>query len=393
MRIIHWNISWASSPEAILRQLKTELSQGFTIACLQEVTPSAYAVFRKELLEHYILTYSLNFRAPSKYDSKSRRLGVLIIAPDCVCPVSDGVIFRTSYPERTCYFKFSWFGQTYSILSLHSVTGVNYKKGKSVQFDSFAEAIDELLPDIVTFDANEPMVDHYDLSRMQFFDNGDKGAGARRFFQSLTDQGLEDACTHFYDKSRYIPGEPLAVSHIINGKARRRYDFIFVNTKRIPLLSCAYNYADGVAATADHAIVSTGICLDESARGRNPNLDPNCRPITEQYREEDLLKFCRYYDGKTVDPEHKQMGEYEQRWVEMMQNDKRFVQDLIIDYIRHYLETFSLDDGVPISLKALLFNRYMHWGPGTPDGFKDFYRKCYLFPGSNETGTDKEKRD
>lgn len=380
MRIISWNISWGSDPEKILQQLKAELKYFGTIACLQEVTPSVYKLFCNEFKSSFRLTYSLEYRAPGKFDTKSRKLGVLIISPDYMRPLSDGCIFRAPYPDRTCYFKFSYFGQTYSILSLHSVTGVNYKKGKSVQFDSWAEAIEELEPDIVTFDANEPMVDHYDIAQMKFFDNGDKGAGARRFFRSLADNGLEDAYAHFYDKEKYIPGEPLAISHIINGKERRRYDFIFVNTKRIPLQMCEYEYTRAIAATADHAIVAVELQLDESAREKYRDLDPDCPPIVDQYKEEDLVKFCRYYDGKDIDPKQEQMGDYERVWVKMMQNDKRFVRDLITDYIEHYLETFNMNDGVPLSLKALLFNRYMHWGPGTPEGFKQFYLRAYLHP-------------
>ena len=50
-------------------------------------------------------------------------------------------------------------------------------------------------------------------------------------------------------------------------------------------------------------------------------------------------------------------------------------------YIQRGLELFSLDDGVPIGLKARLFNRYEHWSSGYEDivsGFKRWYFTDYL---------------
>ena len=39
-----------------------------------------------------------------------------------------------------------------------------------------------------------------------------------------------------------------------------------------------------------------------------------------------------------------------------------------------------MDDGVPISIKALLWNRYMHWGGNPNDlyGFRGWYKREYL---------------
>ena len=104
-------------------------------------------------------------------------------------------------------YNILYYGETYRIISLHSITGVDYKKAKSTQYFSFAEAIDAMKPDIVTFDANEPKVDHYEVSQMEFFDNRDKGAGAAAFFNSLSSAGLFDA---FYDGAheKDLSGEP-----------------------------------------------------------------------------------------------------------------------------------------------------------------------------------------
>ena len=83
----------------------------------------------------------------------------------------------------------------------------------------------------------------------------------------------------------------------------------------------------------------------------------------------------------------------------MQETWKRFVYPLIEDkqldveedtYHRHIenqlmllgwepwkggLENFQEDDGVPITLKAFLLNRYEHWAED--DGFKEWYQKNY----------------
>ena len=46
-------------------------------------------------------------------------------------------------------------------------------------------------------------------------------------------------------------------------------------------------------------------------------------------------------------------------------------------YIRAGLSTFQMFDNTPITLKALLFNRYSHWTMGDIDGFKEWYLTAY----------------
>lgn len=57
--------------------------------------------------------------------------------------------------------------------------------------------------------------------------------------------------------------------------------------------------------------------------------------------------------------------------------------DTLEDYEAYSLKSFSADDGVPVSLKAFLFNRFMHWQGGygmeiDRDAFKKFYFRYYL---------------
>lgn len=102
-----------------------------------------------------------------------------------------------------------------------------------------------------------------------------------------------------------------------------------------------------------------------------------------------LLKSCRYYDGEPSnpyegkDPDKAMLWAYEQMWVK---NAERGLSpadsETLEDYEAYGLKQFSVDDGVPLSLKAFLFNRFMHWqgGFGMDDdreNFKRFYSRFY----------------
>lgn len=257
MRIIHWNISYNCHKEKVAAFVSEQIADGRTVICLQEVTEPSFQCIRESLPAGCSTVYSLNYRKPGKYDGKNRHLGVMIILPESISIVESGVIERVIFPDRTAYAKIAYNGAEYKILSLHSITGCAYGKAKSTQFYAFAEAIEGLRPDIVTFDANEPAKDHYDISQMEFFDNGDKGDGARTFFGSLSSSGLSDAFTVHYDKANYVDGEPLATSHLIHGKIKRRYDFTFVNESRMTVSNCQYQYDKGCELSSDHAIIVT----------------------------------------------------------------------------------------------------------------------------------------
>ena len=87
------------------------------------------------------------------------------------------------------------------------------------------------------------------------------------------------------------------------------------------------------------------------------------------------LEHCFYY-GKNVPKDRgAQVGHaYEECWVRFhFDNDDHLMEDTIY-YIREGLGDFYADDGVPISMKAILFNRFCHWGWGeTPDTFREWY--------------------
>ena len=100
--------------------------------------------------------------------------------------------------------------------------------------------------------------------------------------------------------------------------------------------------------------------------------------------KEDLIQFCRYYKGEKECPKNvdSKFWEYEKVWVELSENPKEgsinfdTISSWIDDYIRAKLGQFESTDGVPATLKALLFNRYTHWMQ-TNDGFKEWYKNTY----------------
>ena len=106
----------------------------------------------------------------------------------------------------------------------------------------------------------------------------------------------------------------------------------------------------------------------------------------------DLLKFCKYYKGESKNPfEGKNQNammfwDYEKDWcetnvkaLENEESDAAMMMDLIITaYSNAGLASFRNDDDTPISLKALLYNRFDHWFQGTPEDFKGWYVRRYL---------------
>lgn len=98
----------------------------------------------------------------------------------------------------------------------------------------------------------------------------------------------------------------------------------------------------------------------------------------------ELLKFCRYYKGEKDPPRgvDRDLWLYEKKWAEAISAEDPIIDTMIEEYTIVDLGSFNDMDGVPLTLKALLFNRYCHWNSGSPfdcvDGFKEYYRTQYL---------------
>ena len=99
--------------------------------------------------------------------------------------------------------------------------------------------------------------------------------------------------------------------------------------------------------------------------------------------KDDILKYCRYYKGQKANPytdgDKALLWDYERKWVDDMSKEPDF-SDYLSDYIAVGLRDFSMFDDVPITLKAMLFNRYAQSAYSMKDavpGFKEFYQKYY----------------
>ena len=263
MKIINWNISCMKGIFDKIDYLREIVNDQSFVIILQEVKYNSYKEIQTAFQDVANIEYSLHYRAPGKYDTDSRKLGIAILVSRDIKILSAQVLDRALMPDRTLLVDVEYGKQNIRILGLHSVTGCQHLKAKEIQYFSFAEAVDEFKPDIVGIDANEPKVDHYDTSKMIFFDNYNKGKGCKIFFESMKANGLTDSFIKNYDKRRFVLGEYLTTSYIIKrGNKRVRYDFLFVNDKKIGEYSCKYEYEQAIKAGSDHAAVILEIMDD-----------------------------------------------------------------------------------------------------------------------------------
>lgn len=138
---------------------------------------------------------------------------------------------------------------------------------------------------------------------------------------------------------------------------------------------------------------------------------------SDENKRKHLILMCRYYDGTGIDVYQKKLEEhsinkdnlpppecmkdeytlsdeevmrlkaascaaaYEECWVNERLNGsaENIDKDRTGEYIAYGNKDFEADDGTPISLKALLWNRYFHWGGCLSDqeSFYNWYRTRY----------------
>ena len=106
---------------------------------------------------------------------------------------------------------------------------------------------------------------------------------------------------------------------------------------------------------------------------------------------DELIRQCRYYKGESENPfegsTKAMLWYYEQCWVSFEESlddssKAEVLKESIDGYIRLGLQDFSKDDGTPIGIKAILLNRYLHWGgmliEDEVEAFKRWYVREYL---------------
>lgn len=100
---------------------------------------------------------------------------------------------------------------------------------------------------------------------------------------------------------------------------------------------------------------------------------------------EDLILDCRYYNGEEYPPEgiDSLMWGYEEAWVRMILENNP-IPNKCLDY---YTKTYDLpsilpyeEDGTPVGIKAILWNRLDHWSyyPADAEQFKKWYLENYV---------------
>jgi len=100
---------------------------------------------------------------------------------------------------------------------------------------------------------------------------------------------------------------------------------------------------------------------------------------------EELILDCRYYNGEETYPEGTDslMWGYEEAWVRMVLENNPTLQK----HIDYYSREFDLpnllpekEDGTPLGIKAILWNRLDYWSPYPTDAnsFKKWYLENYV---------------
>ena len=113
------------------------------------------------------------------------------------------------------------------------------------------------------------------------------------------------------------------------------------------------------------------------------------KKLSELNREE-LINLCRYYRGQKRNPyegekdaNRSMLWFYESAWVTMsLQKEERegdgVLAEYLADYVNAGLRDFRIDDAIPMTLKALLFNRFLKGSMDSdPTPFKTFFNKYY----------------
>lgn len=253
MIFLNWNMGWSATISDAITAIKSIVANDSFVITLQEIGYDKAQALIEAFENIANIEHSLTYRPRGKREPRNRELGIMILVSKDIELVNAKVWNNALLPERTLYIETMINQKLVKIASLHSITGCDHKRAKSLQFYAFADAVDKYKPDIISFDANEPEVDAPSVYDMKFYDNKDKGVGAKTFFVSLLENGLTDSLIS--SKASYNNGHPLAISHEVKNRGSVRYDFIFVNEEYISVEDVTYNLRDAKKATGDHAFV------------------------------------------------------------------------------------------------------------------------------------------
>lgn len=111
------------------------------------------------------------------------------------------------------------------------------------------------------------------------------------------------------------------------------------------------------------------------------------KKLSEMSHDE-LTQLCRYYHGEKDNPyqkDHTKDGNnkgmlwgFERSWVFDTERNSSMLEEYLGDFMRAGLLEFRQDDIIPMSLKAVLFNRFMKDSmDSNTEPFKAFYNRYY----------------
>jgi hypothetical protein len=251
LQIIDWNISIWCDANQIITQLDQKLTNSHpTIICLQEVLPRSYKVLSEKFGSDAV-AYSLTLRSPGKFEGKNRGMGVAVIGVNCRID-KYALVSQSLFPERAMHANVDAAGSKVGILNFHGVTGKSYYQAKACNFASLASFLHEHEGniDFACFDANEPKKDYQDWTKVEFYDNGDKGKNAARLLGQKRSHQLSDSLRSYYDASGIVnDSQPLARSH-----KTKRFDYI-LHSPKWKVLEVDYPFDESLRATSDHSMV------------------------------------------------------------------------------------------------------------------------------------------
>lgn len=105
-------------------------------------------------------------------------------------------------------------------------------------------------------------------------------------------------------------------------------------------------------------------------------------------KREDAISFCRYYNGNSkndiendLNPETQTIKKNERAWVELVTHDDLTdeLSERLSEYLSAGLREFEKFDDTPITLKAVLFNRFIKYNERYDiEAFKKWYLDSYI---------------
>ena len=95
-----------------------------------------------------------------------------------------------------------------------------------------------------------------------------------------------------------------------------------------------------------------------------------------------FVDYCRYYKGREMHSENPFVEMFlicESMWVHFNKTQNASMQEMLSEYLRNGLLEFEQYDNTPITLKAVLYNRFrQYYEQSTIDDFKRFYIERYI---------------